>query len=155
MKKSRYTEEQIAFALRQAEGGTPVADVCRQMGVSEASFYVWKKKYGKLGLTEIRELRQLRDENARLKRLVADLTLDKHILGEVIAKKLCSPPGVACWRAGSRSVFRCLPCGLAGWRGFHAPGSTGRAAPRTRRRCVCAFGRSRMFDHGLVTSVST
>ena len=88
MKKSRYTEEQIAFALRQAEGGTPVADVCRQMGVSEASFYVWKKKYGKLGLTEIRELRQLRDENARLKGLVADLTLDKHILGEVIAKKL-------------------------------------------------------------------
>ena len=88
MKKSRYTEEQIAFALRQAEGGTPVADVCRQMGVSEASFYVWKKKYGKLGLTEIRELRQLRDENARLKRLVADLTLDKHILGEVIGKKL-------------------------------------------------------------------
>ena len=88
MKKSRYTEEQIAFALRQAEGGAPVADVCRQMGVSEASFYVWKKKYGQLGLTEIRELRQLRDENARLKRLVADLTLDKHILGEVIRKKL-------------------------------------------------------------------
>jgi putative transposase len=88
MKKSRYTEEQIAFALRQAESGTPVADVCRQMGVSEASFYLWKKKYGKLGLTEIRELRQLRDENARLKRLVADLTLDKHILGEVIRKKL-------------------------------------------------------------------
>jgi putative transposase len=88
MKKSRYTEEQIAFALRQAEGGTPVADVCRQMGVSEASFYVWKKKYGKLGITEIRELRQLRDENARLKRLVADLTLDKHILGEVFAKEL-------------------------------------------------------------------
>ena len=54
MKKSRYTEEQIAFALRQAEGGTPVADVCRHMGVSEASFYVWKKKYGRLGLTEIR-----------------------------------------------------------------------------------------------------
>jgi putative transposase len=88
MKKSRYTEEQIAYALRQAESGTPVADVCRQMGVSEASFYVWKKKYGRLGLTEIRELRQLRDENARLKRLVADLTLDKHILGEVIRKKL-------------------------------------------------------------------
>ena len=88
MKKSRYTEEQIAFALRQAEGGAPVVDVCRQMGVSEASFYVWKKKYGQLGITEIRELRQLRDENTRLKRLVADLTLDKHILGEVIRKKL-------------------------------------------------------------------
>lgn len=79
MKKSRYTEEQITYALRQAESGTPVADVCRQLGVSEASFYVWKKKYGKLGMSEIRELRQLREENSRLKRLVADLTLDKHI----------------------------------------------------------------------------
>ena len=84
MKGKRFTDEQITYALRQAEGGTPVADVCRQMGVSEASFYVWKKKYGKLGLTELRELRQLRDENARLKRLVADLTLDKYILGEVV-----------------------------------------------------------------------
>lgn len=88
MKKSRFTEYQITNALRQAEAGTPVADVCRQLGVSEASFYVWKKKYGKLGLTELRELRQLRDENARLKRVVADLTLDKHILGEVVRKKL-------------------------------------------------------------------
>jgi putative transposase len=88
MKQKRYTDEQITYALRQAEAGTPVADVCRQMGVSEASFYLWKKKFGKLGLTEIRELRQLRDENARLKRLVAELTLDKHILGEVVRKKL-------------------------------------------------------------------
>jgi putative transposase len=88
MKRKRFTDEQITFALRQAEGGTPVPDVCRQLGVSEASFYLWKKKYAKLGLTEIRELRQLRDENARLKRLVADLTLDKHILGEVVRKKL-------------------------------------------------------------------
>lgn len=88
MKGKRFTDEQIAYALRQAEGGTPVADVCRQLGVSEASFYLWKKKYAKLGFTEIRELRQLRDENARLKRLVADLTLDKHILGEVVRKKL-------------------------------------------------------------------
>jgi putative transposase len=88
MKGKRFTDEQIAYALRQAEGETPVADVCRQLGVSEASFYLWKKKYAKLGLTEIRELRQLRDENARLKLLVADLTLDKHILGEVVRKKL-------------------------------------------------------------------
>jgi putative transposase len=88
MKKSRFTEEQITYALRQAESGTPVADVCRQLGVSEASFYVWKKKYSKLGLTELRELRQLRDENACLKRVVADLTMDKHILGEVVRKKL-------------------------------------------------------------------
>jgi putative transposase len=74
--------------LRQVEGGTPVADVCRELGVSEASFYLWKKKYAQLGLTEIGELRQLRDENARLKRLVADLTLDKRILGEVVRKEL-------------------------------------------------------------------
>jgi putative transposase len=88
MKRRRFTDEQIAMALRQAESGTPVTDVCRQIGVSEASFYVWKRKYAKLGLTEIRELRQLRDENTRLKRLVADLTLDKHILNEVVRKKL-------------------------------------------------------------------
>jgi len=88
MKKSRFSEEQITYALRQADGGTPVVDVCRQLGVSEATFYVWKKKYGKLGVSELREVRQLRDENARLKRLVADLTLDKHILSEVIRKKV-------------------------------------------------------------------
>jgi putative transposase len=88
MKKSRFTEQQIIYALRQVEAGTPPADVCRQLGCSEASFYIWKKRYGNLGLTELKELRQLRDENARLKRLVADLTLDKHILGEVVRKKL-------------------------------------------------------------------
>ena len=86
MKKSRFTEEQITFALRQVEAGTPVADVCRQMGISEATFYVWKKKYGNLKVTELRQMRQLQDENARLKRLVADLTLDRHILQEVIKK---------------------------------------------------------------------
>ena len=88
MKKSRFTDAQISYALRQVEAGTPPADVCRQLGCSEASFYLWKKRYGKLGLTELKELRQLRDENGRLKRLVADLTLDKHILSEVVRKKL-------------------------------------------------------------------
>ncbi len=87
MKKKHFTEEQITYALRQAESGTPVPDVCRQMGCSEASFYIWKKRYAGLGVTELKELRQLRDENARLKRLVADLTLDKHILGETLRKK--------------------------------------------------------------------
>jgi putative transposase len=85
-KRSRFTEEQIRFALKQVAAGQPVAYVCRQMGISEATFYVWKKRYGNLGLLEIRELRQLRDENARLKRLVANLTLDRHILQEVRKK---------------------------------------------------------------------
>ena len=88
MKKLRFTEEQVIYALRLAESGTLVTDVCRQMGISEATFYVWKKKYASMGVTELRRLRQLEDENARLKKLVADLTLDKHILNEVIAKKL-------------------------------------------------------------------
>ena len=88
MKKSKFSEEQITYVLRQAESGTPVSDVCRGMGVSEATFYVWKKKYASMGVSELRKLRQLEDEKVRLKRLVADLTLDKHILNEVLAKKL-------------------------------------------------------------------
>lgn len=88
MKGSRNSEERILYALKQAESGTPVGDVCRQMGISEATYYVWKRKYGGLGLTELRELRQLRDENAKLKRLVADLTLDRHVLQEIVKKKI-------------------------------------------------------------------
>ena len=88
MKKSKFTEEQILFALKQGDAGQPIADVCRQMGISEATYYNWKKRYADMGLLEIRELRQLRDENARLKSLVADLTLDRHILQEVIKKKI-------------------------------------------------------------------
>jgi putative transposase len=86
MKRSKFTEEQITYALRQAESGTPVPDVCRQLGVSEATFYVWKKRYAHLGVSELRRIRQLEDENKRLKQLVADLTLDKHILNETLRK---------------------------------------------------------------------
>lgn len=88
MKRSRFSEEQIAYALRLAEGGMPVVDVCRQLGVSEASFYTWKKKYPDFGVSELRKLKQLEDENARLRRIVADLTLDKQILQEVVRKKV-------------------------------------------------------------------
>ena len=87
MKKSRFTEEQVAYALRQADAGTPVADVCRQLGVSEATFYVWKRKYANLGVSELKKQRLLEEENGRLKRVVADLTLDKHILQEALRKK--------------------------------------------------------------------
>jgi putative transposase len=80
MKKTRYTDEQIAFALRQAETGTPVAEVIRKMGICEQTFYRWKKLYGGLGPSEVRRLRQLEEENRRLKQMVADLSLDKHML---------------------------------------------------------------------------
>ena len=87
MKTSKFTDERIALALRQAEAGTPVGEICRKLGVSEQTFYRWKKRFGALGVTELRELRQLRDENRKLKGLVADLTLDKTILHEALRKK--------------------------------------------------------------------
>jgi len=88
MRKSKFSDEQIAFALRQAETGTRVEEICRKMGISDATFYNWKKKFGALGVAEVRRLRQLEDENRRLKQIVADLSLDKEMLQEVIRKKL-------------------------------------------------------------------
>lgn len=84
MKRKRFSEEQIAFALRQAESGATVEEICRKMGVSEPTFYRWKKVYAGMGLSEIRRLKQLEDENAKLKRVVADLTLDKAMLQDVL-----------------------------------------------------------------------
>lgn len=86
MKKTRFTEQQIAFALKQAEAGTSVAEVVRKLGISEATFYNWKKKYGGMTVTELRRLKQLEDENARLKKIVADLSLDKEMLQDVLKK---------------------------------------------------------------------
>ena len=88
MPKKTFTEEQIVAALRLAESGTSVADVCRKYAVTEQTFYRWKKKYAGVGVAELRRLKQLEEENRRRKQRVADLTLDKHMLQEVITKKL-------------------------------------------------------------------
>jgi putative transposase len=87
MRRSRFTEEQIAYALRQAEHGTSVTEICRKMGVSQQTFYLWKKRFAGMGVAEVRRLKQLEEENGRLKRLIADLTLDKQMLQDVLAKK--------------------------------------------------------------------
>ena len=87
MKRSRYTPEQMAFALRQAENGTPVVEVCRKMGVAEQTFYRWKKRYVGMGVAEVRRLKVLEEENRKLKQLVADLSLDKQMLQDVLRKK--------------------------------------------------------------------
>ena len=87
MKSSRYSAEQVAFAMRQAESGTPVPEVCRKMGIAEQTFYRWKKKYTGMGVAEVRKLRILEEENRKLKQLVADLSLDKKMLQDVLRKK--------------------------------------------------------------------
>ncbi|MBE9482928.1 MAG: transposase [Chloroflexi bacterium] len=88
MKSSRYTAEQVAFAMRQAESGTSVPEICRKMGIAEQTFYRWKKKYTGMGVAEVRRLRVLEEENRKLKQLVADLSLDKQIFQDVLRKKL-------------------------------------------------------------------
>ena len=88
VKKKRFTEEQIAYALAQESTGQTIAEICRKLGVSEQTFYRWKKKFGSMGVAEVRRLKQLEDENAKLKRLVADLSLDKAILQDVLRKKV-------------------------------------------------------------------
>lgn len=88
MKRKRFTEAQIAFTLRQAESGTAVEEITRKLGISEATFYRWKKKYAGLGVAEMRRLRQLEEENRKLKQLVADLALDKAMLQDVLSKKV-------------------------------------------------------------------
>ena len=86
MKRKRYTDEQVAFALQQAEAGAPVAEVCRKVGASEATFFRWKKQFAGMGVAEIRRLKQLEDENAKLKRLLADAMLDNVVLKDLLGK---------------------------------------------------------------------
>lgn len=86
MRTSRFTEQQVVAAIRQVEGGTVVGEVCRKLGISEQTFYRWKRKYAGIGVAELRRLRQVEDENRRLKQLVADLTLDRQMLQEALRK---------------------------------------------------------------------
>ncbi len=88
MKASKFTDAQKAFVIKQGEEGTPVADVCRKAGISQATYFNWKKKYAGLLPTEMRRLRELEEENGRLKKIVADLTLDREMLQDVIRRKL-------------------------------------------------------------------
>ena len=88
MKRSRFTEEQIAFALKQQELGAAVDEICRKMGIAQATFFNWKKRYSGLGPPELRRLKQLEEENSKLKRLVADLSLDKVMLQDVVRRKI-------------------------------------------------------------------
>jgi putative transposase len=87
MKKTKFTDAQIVFAIKQNESGVHVSEICRKMGISEATFYNWKKKYGGLGVSELRKLKSLEEENYKLRQIVADLTLDKQMLQDVLKKK--------------------------------------------------------------------
>lgn len=121
MKKTKFTEVQIVFALKQAENGTSVEEVCRKIGISEATFYNWRKKYGGLGISELRRLKQLEEENHKLKQLVADLSLDKQMLQDVLKKSFKASP--ASW-AGRLTHIR-LSC-------FSTPGLPGADDPSLR-----------------------
>ena len=106
MKKSNYTEEQIAFALKQAELGTPISEVCRKLGIAEQTFYRWKSKYGGMLPSDMKRLRQLEEENAKLKKLVADLSLDKLMLQDVLTKKFQGLPRSGMPYAICRNAFK-------------------------------------------------
>lgn len=118
MKASKFTEAQKAFILKQGEEGTSVAEICRKAGIGQSTYFAWKKKYGGLLPDEMRRLKQLEDENARLKRIVADLTLDRQMLQDVVRRKLGSRRGRVNWFAGCvqtgrfRSVGHVGPCDL-------------------------------------------
>lgn len=119
MKRSKFSEEQIAYALRQAEGGTPAGDVCRQLGISEATFYQWKKKFAHLGVSELRRMRQMEEENRRLK-------------GQVIASLPSWPSSRLPYQSPSESYLPWVSCAA---RAYPARRSTALALPNPSTRC--------------------
>ena len=152
MKKSKFTEEQIAFALRQAEAGTSVEQVCRKLGVSQATFFRWKKQFGGMGTAELRRLRLLEEENRKLEQLVADLSLDKAMLQDVLSKKVRAPPAAA---SSSRA------CGPPTGRASAGPAgrspSRGRASGTSAaatRRTPCGSASATWPGHGSATATA-
>jgi putative transposase len=111
MPKKGHSEEQIVAALQHAEVGGKVADICRKMSISPATFHTWKRQYSGLGISELQELRQLRDENLRLKRLVADLSLDQQILQKIVSKELYSLVYGGSWPVGQRKATKSAGAG--------------------------------------------
>jgi putative transposase len=149
MKRSTFSEEQIVYAIRQAEAGTPVGDLCRQLGGSDTTFYAWKKQYAHLGVSELRRLRQLEEEHSRLKRLVPDLSLDKHMLAEALRKKVYGPHAAENWPPGFTAPFRSVACGPVGWPSSVVPPGIDEAARRISPRYRYGFETSPMLARGL------
>jgi len=141
MKEKRHSEEQIALALRQAEACTAAVEICRKMGISEATFYRWKKRFQGMGVAALRRLRQLEEENRKLKQLVADLTLDKHMLPEVLKRKWCPLLAAGRWWPTCSSRFSLRSAGPAGCcRGRARVIVTG-ALPNRMWPCGCTWGK--------------
>jgi putative transposase len=139
MKRSKFSEEQIVYAIRQADAGSPIGDLCRQLGVSDATFYAWKQKYAHLGVSELRRLRQLEEENSRLKRLVAGLSLDKRRLSEALRKQVYGLPAAGSLPRGFRRPFRSVACGPVAWPSSVGPPGIGAVGRGINRPCACGF----------------
>jgi putative transposase len=154
MKRSKFSEEQIVYAIRQAEAGTPAGDHCRQLGASAATFYAWEKTYAHMRASELRRLRQVEEENSRLRRLVADLLLDKHMLSEALRKKSLRPVRrreLAAWFHETVQVSCLRACRLAK---SASPPNTDGAARRIQPPCDCVFAIWLMSGLGLGISAS-
>lgn len=155
MKRSTSAEDQITYALRQAESGTSVGDACRQLGISEATFYESKTTCAHVGVSELRRLRQLEEENARLKGLVADLTLDKHILQEAIRSNRQNQPSDGRAPSGSTRRFRSPWRAPVTWLAFREPHGTDAVARRISVRSATGSANSHTRGRGLAINAFT